>query len=98
MDEGPAIMIKMSRLEFAPSLQRYVPCPPVQSEAACFRKGLPQQDAYHLVYRHALAVSPDGRVLAMGSTTGSLWISEGQGQTWIRASAELPPVYAVHWT
>jgi hypothetical protein len=28
VDEGPAIMIKMSRLEFAPSLQRYVPCPP----------------------------------------------------------------------
>jgi hypothetical protein len=34
----------------------------------------------------------------MGSTTGSLWVSESQGQIWIRASAELPPVYAVHWT
>jgi hypothetical protein len=93
VDEGPAIMIKMSRLEFAPSLQRY--------GGASFEvlpKGLPQQDAYHLVYRHALAVSPDGRVLAMGSTTGSLWVSESQGQTGIRASAELPPVYAVHWT
>jgi len=68
----------------------------IRSEA--LSKGLPQQDACHLVYRHALAVSPDGRVLAMGSTTGSLWVSEGQGQTWIRASAQLPPVYAVHWT
>jgi hypothetical protein len=63
-----------------------------------FNQGLPQQGAYHLVYRHALAVSPDGRWLAMGSTTGSLWISESGGQEWIRASADLPPIYAVHWS
>ncbi|HWY72556.1 MAG TPA: sialidase family protein [Burkholderiaceae bacterium] len=62
------------------------------------RQGLPQQDAYHLVYRHALAVSPDGRWLAMGSTTGSLWVSDCEGQAWIRASADLPPINAVHWT
>jgi len=63
-----------------------------------FREGLPQQDAYHLVYRHGLAVSPEGRWLAMGSTTGSLWVSESGGQEWIRASADLPPIYAVHWS
>jgi photosystem II stability/assembly factor-like uncharacterized protein len=62
------------------------------------QQGLPQRDAYHLVYRHALAVSPDGRWLAMGSTTGALWVSETEGQTWVRASADLPPIFAVHWT
>lgn len=62
------------------------------------REGLPQQDAYHLVYRHALAISPDGRWLAMGSTTGSLWVSDCKEGTWTRVSAELPPISAVHWT
>jgi len=61
------------------------------------RDGLPQRDAYHLVYRHGLAVSPDGRRLAMGSTTGSLWVSDCEGQSWVRAAADLPPIYAVHW-
>ena len=35
--------------------------------------GLPQRDAYHLVYRHGLDVSADGDRLVFGSTTGSLW-------------------------
>jgi len=56
VDEGPAIMIKMSRLEFAPSLQRYVPNGPQRLRWLDDR----------------LAV-----------------VCEGQGQTWIRASAEL---------
>jgi hypothetical protein len=30
----------MARLEFAPSLQRHVPCPPVQAEAACLRDAM----------------------------------------------------------
>jgi hypothetical protein len=64
--------------------------------------GLPGQHAYHLVYRHALAVSGgngDGRVpmLAMGSTTGSLWTSADQGEHWTRVSADLPPIYALSW-
>ena len=41
------------------------------------RAGLPQQHCYDLVYRHGLAVAPDGRTLLMGSTTGSLWASDG---------------------
>ncbi|MGE4240372.1 WD40/YVTN/BNR-like repeat-containing protein [Ramlibacter sp.] len=57
--------------------------------------GLPQQDAYHLVYRHALAVSPDGRVLAMGSTTGGLWVSEDEGASWKCLSRDLPPIAAL---
>ncbi|MGH6637650.1 MAG: exo-alpha-sialidase [Polaromonas sp.] len=57
--------------------------------------GLPQQDAYHLVYRHALAVSSDGQTLAMGSTTGGLWVSEDAGQSWHGVSNDLPPIAVV---
>ena len=62
------------------------------------RNGLPQEHAYHLVYRHALAVSDDGSTLAFGSTTGSVWISEDAGESWTRLSAELPPVYCVRFS
>ncbi|ROZ77044.1 exo-alpha-sialidase [Ramlibacter sp. WS9] len=57
--------------------------------------GLPQQDAYHLVYRHSLAVSRDGRTLAMGSTTGGLWVSDDAGDTWQCLSRDLPPIAVV---
>jgi len=62
------------------------------------RAGLPQEHAYHLVYRHCLDVSGDGRVLAFGSTTGSLWASADSGQSWVRISAELPPIYCVKFS
>lgn len=55
-------------------------------------QGLPQQDAYHLVYRHALVVGEDGRTLAMGSTTGGLWVSEDEGVSWSCLSRDLPPI------
>jgi hypothetical protein len=58
-------------------------------------EGLPQQDAYHLVYRHALVVSADGRTLAMGSTTGGLWVSEDEGVAWRCLSRDLPPIAAL---
>ncbi len=61
------------------------------------RKGLPQDHAYHVVYRHALDVSADGRTLAFGSTTGSLWLSADGGESWERLSADLPPVYCVRF-
>lgn len=57
--------------------------------------GLPQQHAYDLVFRHALAVDGTGSTLAMGSTTGSVWISEDGGDSWQTISTHLPPVYAV---
>ena len=37
------------------------------------RRGLPSAHCYDLVYRHGLALAPDGRSLLMGSTTGGLW-------------------------
>jgi hypothetical protein len=58
-------------------------------------EGLPQQDAYHLVYRHALAASTDGSTLAIGSTTGGLWISEDAGDSWQCLSRDLPPIAVV---
>jgi len=59
--------------------------------------GLPQQHAYDLVYRHALDVDGSGQVLAFGSTTGSLWISEDGGQNWTTVSNHLPPIYSVRF-
>lgn len=62
------------------------------------RRGLPQEHAYHLVYRHALDVAGDGRTLAFGSTTGSVWISEDAGDSWRHLSGDLPPVYCVRFS
>src|SRR5207253_1142333 len=55
-------------------------------------EGLPQHDAYHLVYRHALACSADGQTLAIGSTTGGLWVSDDEGESWQCLSRDLPPI------
>ena len=60
-------------------------------------RGLPQEHAYDLVFRHALDVDESGDRLAFGSTTGSLWFSEDSGDSWQTASAHLPPVYAVRF-
>jgi photosystem II stability/assembly factor-like uncharacterized protein len=60
-------------------------------------RGLPERDAYHLVYRHALACAPDGECLAMGSTTGGLWTSEDGGQAWTCVSRDLPPIAALRF-
>jgi hypothetical protein len=43
--------------------------------------GLPQRDAYDIVYRHAMAIDASGTRLAFGSTTGGLWVSEDQGDS-----------------
>ncbi|MEJ8838923.1 WD40/YVTN/BNR-like repeat-containing protein [Ramlibacter sp. AN1133] len=60
-------------------------------------EGLPASDAYHLVYRHALACADDGETLAMGSTTGGLWVSEDGGARWQCLSRDLPPIAAVRF-
>jgi len=56
--------------------------------------GLPE-DSYDLVYRHALAVDATGRRLAIGSTTGNLWITEDAGDHWHHLAGHLPPVAAL---
>jgi hypothetical protein len=59
--------------------------------------GLPQEHAYHLVFRHALDIDESGDRLAFGSTTGGLWVSENQGDSWSCAAMHLPPIYAVRF-
>jgi hypothetical protein len=60
-------------------------------------RGLPQRHAYDLVFRHAMDIDPTGDLLAFGSTTGSLWVSEDQGDSWQTVSTHLPPVYCVRF-
>lgn len=59
--------------------------------------GLPQTHAYDLIYRHGLVVDATGARLALGSTTGGLWISEDAAESWAHIPARLPPVYALNW-
>jgi hypothetical protein len=61
------------------------------------RQGLPQQHAYDLVYRHGLDVDETGDRLAFGSTTGSAWLSENQGDSWHCISTHLPPINCVRF-
>jgi hypothetical protein len=62
-----------------------------------FGPGLPDHDAYDIVFRHAMDVDPLGKSLAMGSTTGGFWVSENSGEAWQCVSQSLPPVYAVRF-
>jgi hypothetical protein len=57
--------------------------------------GLSDGQSFDLVYRHAFDVDDAGPTLAMGSTTGNLWISADGGETWRQISANLPPIAQV---
>src|SRR5690606_20961780 len=59
------------------------------------REGLPQENAYDVVYRHALANR--GQTLCFGSTTGNLYVSEDGGDHWVSVATNLPPVYSVRF-
>ena len=61
------------------------------------RAGLPQHDAYDLIYRHGLEVDEAGARLIMGSTTGGLWASENGGDDWADLPMRLPPIYSVRF-
>jgi photosystem II stability/assembly factor-like uncharacterized protein len=61
------------------------------------REGLPAAPAYDLVYRHGLDVDESGERVAIGSTTGGLWISENRGDSWQCVSAHFPPINAVRF-
>ena len=61
------------------------------------REGLPQEHAYDLTFRHALDVDETGEVLAFGSTTGSLWVSEDSGDHWQHVCGHLPPIRCVRF-
>lgn len=59
------------------------------------REGLPQENAYDVVYRHALANR--GGTLAFGSTTGNLYVSDNRGDRWQTIANNLPPIYSVRF-
>ncbi len=60
-------------------------------------QGLPSEHCYDIVFRHALDVDRSGDRLAMGSSTGSLWISEDGGTSWTNISTFLPQIYCVRF-
>jgi hypothetical protein len=59
--------------------------------------GLPAPPVFDLVYRHGFDIDSTGEALAMGSTTGNLWLSENGGLAWTDVSEHLPPINQVRW-
>ncbi|MGI8762396.1 MAG: exo-alpha-sialidase, partial [Ilumatobacteraceae bacterium] len=47
--------------------------------------------------RHGLDVDETGERLALGSTTGSLWVSEDGGDQFSEVSNDLPPIACVRF-
>lgn len=59
------------------------------------RKGLPQDNAYDIVLRHALDASGD--CVCFGSSTGNVYLSEDRGDSWQCLGSNFPPVYSVRF-
>src|SRR5690606_27753291 len=59
------------------------------------RDGLPQENAYDVVLRHALDARGDR--VAFGSSTGNLYVSDDRGDHWVCAGNNLPPIYSVRF-
>lgn len=97
-DPDRAWFVPAIKDEFRVPVEGHVVVARTRDRGASFdvlRDGLPQENAYDLVYRHALAIDPSGDRLAFGSTTGGFWISEDQGDHWQTPPARLPPIHAV---
>lgn len=60
-------------------------------------RGLPERDAWDIVFRHSLAVDDSGSSLAFGSTTGGLWYSYDGGDQWNQVPVRLPPIHVVRF-
>ena len=56
-------------------------------------KGLPGSHCYDIVFRHAMAAR-EGTVV-FGTTCGSLWASEDEGDSWQAVAPHLPPIFSV---
>lgn len=59
--------------------------------------GLPTEQSWDIVFRHALAIDSSGKRLAMGSSTGSFWISTDAGDSWQCITTHLPQIYCVRF-
>jgi photosystem II stability/assembly factor-like uncharacterized protein len=42
-------------------------------------------------------IDETGERLVVGSTTGSLWVTEDGGDSWATVSTNLPPIYSVRF-
>ena len=59
------------------------------------RKGLPQENCFDIVYRHALVSA--GEAVAFGTTTGNLFFSRDRGESWEVINNYLPMIYSVQF-
>lgn len=59
------------------------------------RKGLPQENTYDVVYRHALDARGDR--VCFGTTTGNVYLSEDRGDSWLCLGSNFPPVHSVRF-
>ena len=58
--------------------------------------GLPQEKAWLTVLRQAMTVDHEASIgVYFGTTTGQLWASSDEGETWIRIADNLPHIYSV---
>jgi hypothetical protein len=60
-----------------------------------FRTGLPQQNAYDIVFRHAMDITDE--TLAFGTTAGNVYVSDDRGETWDNITQNLAVVYSVRF-
>ncbi|MGE0633874.1 MAG: WD40/YVTN/BNR-like repeat-containing protein [Pseudobdellovibrionaceae bacterium] len=56
-------------------------------------KGLPQKHCYDIVLRHAL--SKNNKNLIFGSSTGHVYFSKNEGESWKQLKHQFAPIYAV---
>ena len=59
-----------------------------------FSQGLPSDNSFDIVYRHALDFKEGD--LVFGTTTGNLFVSSDLGESWQVISHHLPMIYSVH--
>ncbi len=59
------------------------------------RKGLPQENCFDIVYRHAMSSSGDA--VAFGTTTGNLFFSANRGESWQVLNNYLPMLHSVQF-
>lgn len=59
------------------------------------RNGLPQENCYDVVFRHALDLTGDR--LVFGTTTGNLFLSMDGGEQWQCLGNSFPPIYSVRF-
>lgn len=60
-----------------------------------FRKGLPQEACFDIIYRHCLVANE--QTVAFGTTCGNLFISEDEGASWACLNNYLPLIYSLQF-